>query len=646
MFKKKKYLCSSALVLSPLLLNDVHAIVASEEERLHYESRYGAEHMENDSVLKEFESENETLRTRALNTVKNFFNFAPSVFLDKLYETITIGIIGNVDGIDDLEEFHLARNRRTNGRFYYFLDKLKPWVVKHYQTNTLRVIKTLSSQVAIQYPNWDAETLVENYNYESTYEATDPITIDLPETILDDATITVTVTKDSEETDGAADPITITLSATIPSDARTTVTQKDSGTVSYTATSPATEGNSGEITIDKAAKSISIKNVDAGEYTLKISINGDESTGKIKVLPTPISVELSVSNKEHDGNKIAIVTVTPSGILEKDGNDVTITIEAEFASSESGTHDVTLTKYELSGGRSSNYTLAEYDGTLSGTITENLSITLEDYKTVYGRKDPITIGLPETIPSEATITVTVAKDPGTVSYTASSPSTEDNSDKITIDVANKNISIQNLDAGEYALTVSINGKESTGTITVLQRLISVALSVSNKEYDENNQASVTVTPSGILEEDKNAVTITIRAEFASAEVGTHDVSLKSDGLSGDRSSNYTLAPYEDKLTGTITKKLAIGINSNVDGTPEFITLYGTSTLPAGTEVIMKNTSDKVLEGIGKVNNDAGDWSWTFTNSLLDGEYKVRAIATVNGKTVHSGDQTFTVVGGY
>ncbi len=325
----------------------------------------------------------------------------------------------------------------------------------------------------------------------------------------------------------------------------------------------------------------------------------------------------SVPNKVYDRTNVAIITGTLSGIVGIDV--VTLNGTGTFSQSTVGSGLAVTSTSTLSGADASKYTLTQPTG-LTGTIViKPLTVSGASVSSkVYDGNSTATL-------TGATLNGILS--PDVVTLTGGAIFT-------TVDVGN-NISINTssltlggADAGNY-IALPIIGL--TGNITPKQLTIS-GLSVSNKVYDGNTNATLTgtATLNGIIGTDDVSISGTATATFNNKNLGiSKPMTVSGYALTGTKSGNYTfsqptgltanITPLALTVTNPIAQNKPFDGNTNatITGTlsgvisPDVVTFIGTGTFASsavGNGIAV--TSISTLGGA-----DAGNYTLTQPTGL-------------------------------
>ena len=251
----------------------------------------------------------------------------------------------------------------------------------------------------------------------------------------------------------------------------------------------------------------------------------------VTIDPAPVTVTTGSASKAYDGTPLTSDEASITGLIGKDAASVTLTATGSIT--DVGTSDNT---YDLDWGtvKSSNYTVSEKIGTLE--VTENSSEIIfkapSDSKTYDGtplQADSVTVtGLPEGF---------------TATASASGSQTDAGSSENTV----SSYKILNADGNDVTASFS-NIKTENGTLTVDPASASVSTGSASKEYDSNPLICAEASISGLIDAEKDSVTVT--ATGIITDVGTTENTYTIDW--GDaKSGNYTLS--ESLGTLEITK---------------------------------------------------------------------------------------------
>ena len=350
--------------------------------------------------------------------------------------------------------------------------------------------------------------------------------VKLKNTDADSAEMTVTDGVASKTYDGAAVAHTV---ATI-----------DGATLSYT-WQKVTKNADGTVTYTDLTTAPS----DAGDYNLKITATSSSDDSKVlgtENLPFTISPKeltvtgLTADSKQYDGNMATTVSGTAEleGVVDDDLVSITGTAKGTFKDANVGNgKEVEITGLSLEGNDKGNYTL-KTPITGKANITKATSgdgtVTLDGW--TYGEAAKTPTATSTTNPETATNKIT---------YQYKLKGADDNTYTDTVPT----------NAGEYTIKAIFPANDNygettaTGTFTISKKNLNVNVTVAEKVYNGNNDASVTVTlvEGGIESGDKVELNVgNIAATFDDANAGKEkSVTVTGLKLTGVDASNYTLA---------------------------------------------------------------------------------------------------------
>lgn len=358
----------------------------------------------------------------------------------------------------------------------------------------------------------------------------------------------------------SASPITVGAAGTIAS---TTVYVRLSGTIAAGTYS----GN--------------ISNASSGATTSNIA------TVSSTVNPKALTISgAAAQDKTFDGTTNAVITGTLSGIVGSD--NVTFSGTGVFDTAAVG-NDIPVTSTStLSGTEAANYTLTQPTG-LTADINPG---ALTPQTITFNALSAVTYG-------DADFNLTATASSGlTVSYVSS------NTNVAT--VSGNTVTI--LAAGTTTITASQAGDSTYDSAVPVDQVLTVnpkELTVSgavasDKIYDNNTDASITGTLSGVINSDD--VSFTGTGNFATETVANDILVTSTASLTGSDASNYTLT-QPTGLTADITPKAltldsAVAANKAYDGTAA-ATITGTlQGVISGDDVSYNGTGSFTTAAIG------------------------------------------------
>jgi gliding motility-associated-like protein len=267
----------------------------------------------------------------------------------------------------------------------------------------------------------------------------------------------------------------------------------------------------------------------------------------------PIILTASVNTKVYDGNTTATATLTDSRIT---GDVFTVEkTEATFNNKNIGTGKVvTVSGISLTGTDAGNYTLTSTTATGTASITvKSLIITATALDKVYDGN------------TNASATLTDNKFSGddlTVNKTGASFNNKNAGSSKTVTIAG--ITLTGTDAGNYTLTSTT----ATGTASITLKSLTITATVSDKQYDGNTTAAVTLSDNRL---GNDVLTINkTGSTFNNKNVGVgKTVTINGINLIGTDAGNYSLISSTATGIASITAKnlivSAIAKNKPYDG---------------------------------------------------------------------------------
>ena len=360
--------------------------------------------------------------------------------------------------------------------------------------------------------------------------------------------------------------------------------------------------------------------VNAGPYSIAPSaITGSGvanytvtyNNGLMVVTPATITVSATASDKVYNGNAVASIALTPSGVVAADIAAVTVNyVAANFASKDvaySGVpaviaQDVNITGISLSGGAATNYTLAGVNSlTTSAKITPaSLTVNAIAANKVYDNTDTASITLSANVISGDVVTLTstgAAFATPNVAYTAGGAVTSQ-----TVNVTG--IALGGAQSGNYSLANP--SATTTTTATIAPAPLTISAAANDKVYDGTSSATVSLTVTGLKGSDatSNAYSASYSsATFADPNVGS-GIGVAINGLTVTNSNpslvgNYTVANSVTAAANITPKALTVTSNAATmtygDGYPAFS--YSTSGWVNSTE---QSNAATLLTGVNMI----------------------------------------------
>ncbi len=267
-----------------------------------------------------------------------------------------------------------------------------------------------------------------------------------------------------------------------------------------------------------------------------------------------LTISFTAGNKVYDATTTAtILTRTLGGVVSPD----VVTAgggTATFADKNMGTgKTVSASGFTLSGAAAGNYLISPNSASTTANITaRTLTVSAAGVNRVYDATTTATVTLSDD---------RVAGDVLTTSYASASFATKGVGTGKTVSVTG--ISVTGTDAGNY----TFNTTAST-TANITARSLTVTATASNKVYDGNATASVTLADNRVSGDALTTAFTT--ATFANKNVGTgKTVSVSSISISGADAGNYTVnttASTTADITARPLTVTATGVNRVYDGT--------------------------------------------------------------------------------
>ena len=408
---------------------------------------------------------------------------------------------------------------------------------------------------------------------------------------------------------GASDPnytidyVNGTLSVT---SATLTITAVNKTKVYGSANPTLTYSYSGLVNGDIAPSTLPIPNTAAvtgspvGSYTITLSGASDPNytidyvNGTLSVTSATLTVSVTALDKVYNGNNTASVTLTDNRIA---GDVLTINkTEATFNNKNIGIgKSVSVSGISLTGADAGNYTLTSSTATGTASITvRSLTITATISDKVYDGNTT----------ANATLTDNrIAEDVFTVDKTATFNNKNIGTGKA---VSVSGISLTGTDAGNYTYTSAIDA----GTASITVRSLTISATTSDKVYDGNTNANVTLTDNRI---SGDVFTVDKTATFNNKNIGTDKaVAVSGITLTGTDAGNYT-------LTNATT------------------TSAGTASITVRSLTITATVLDKMYDGNTTANATLTD------NRVTGDDLTVNKTATFNNKNIGTG-KTVSVSG--
>ncbi len=363
------------------------------------------------------------------------------------------------------------------------------------------------------------------------------------------------------------------------------------------------------------------------------------SNGTLTVAPKALSVSgTSVASKVYDGTTTATLSSgSLVGVINSD--TVTLTQAGAFGSKNAGTGLSVTAADTLGGTNAANYSLVQPTG-LTADITPK-SLTVNGTATSAGSKV-----------YDGTTTVTLAG--LSLSGVIGGDTVGISGSLASKDVANGIHLSTAVLTGSSAANYSITSPNVTAlTANVTPKSITVTASGSNKVYDGNTTASVTLASSGLIGGDSVSFTDTA-ANYASKNAANGiAISVTGIAATGANASDYAVASTTASTSGNITAKpitVVAAVNGGgktYDGSnaatvslsssgvvgADVVTFSKTSATYAGSSAAAGVTV--TVSGIGESGANAGNYSLQNTTATATGTISPAPL-TVGGSTAVAG----------
>ena len=278
-----------------------------------------------------------------------------------------------------------------------------------------------------------------------------------------------------------------------------------------------------------------LSGADMANYSLA---SGDANT-TADVTAASLVVSASASNKVYDGNDSATVSLSDDRI----GGDVLIITHtsALFDDKNVGTaKPVSISGVSISGTDAGNYSLANTTASSSADITaRSLVVSASASNKIYDGNTNAIVSLSDD---------RISGDVLTTSHTAAS--FDDKNVGVAKPVSVSGISLSGADVGNYTLASTT----ATSSADITARSLTLTASASNKVYDGNTNAVVSLSDNRISGDVLTPANTD--AGFEDANVGTaKNVNVPGLSISGTDSGNYSLANSSAVATADITPVL-------------------------------------------------------------------------------------------
>ncbi|MDO5424556.1 MAG: MBG domain-containing protein [Eubacteriales bacterium] len=315
---------------------------------------------------------------------------------------------------------------------------------------------------------------------------------------------------------------------------------------------------------------------DAGAYTVRADFAATnayeavQATADFTIFQKELELTLSgTAEKTYDGTTdVNGISIFCSGILEKDAGQVTASFTIAYDSANAGSQTISISESSLTGDRSGNYKLPDPLTTFTGTINP-LDLSDSKYSTEIMLTDGTLIYNGETqIQEVKSVTVSWADGQDTKTLTL---------------IAGKDYVIsgnQKLDAGEYELTITGTGTDTSGnyigSVSEIWKIAKRPVTVTpesnqSKAYGEaDSPLAYTITEGELAGSD----TLNGALSRDSGEnAGMYQITQGT--LTNENNPNYDIT-FADSVSFTIAEKSLAGAQVSVSGS---FTYDGTEQKP-------------------------------------------------------------------
>ena len=280
------------------------------------------------------------------------------------------------------------------------------------------------------------------------------------------------------------------------------------------------------------------------------------ATSKANITPKALTVTVSASNKDYDGNTSAVCSkiVDITGVIEGD----TVTAQASgsgtFNTKQAGKNKtVTCTGITLSGSDRNNYTLETTQTTTANITPKALTVTVSASDKQYdGTDDAVCNG-------QATLTGIIGEDKVSASVNELGKFNDASVGNNKI-VTCSDITLTGDDKDNYSVSSS---KNTTANITKKELIATV--SASNKDYDGTlvAECSKTVNITGVIEGDIVTAQASGSGTFDTKNAGTNKtVTCTGITLDGDNKYNYVISSSQNTIANIIPKTLEVTVSAS------------------------------------------------------------------------------------
>ncbi|MDC3024415.1 YDG domain-containing protein, partial [Alphaproteobacteria bacterium] len=284
----------------------------------------------------------------------------------------------------------------------------------------------------------------------------------------------------------------------------------------------------------------------AGNYTIS---TGQTTTANITAKALTVS-GITASNKTYDANTVATLDLTGtsySGLVA--GDDISISATGTFDNKNVGTGKTVNISSSFSGVDVGNYSITDQSSTTANITSSVSGITIRGITANNKNYDGNNSATLDT--SNVSYSGLVDGDDVTGSFSGTFSNANAGSNK-TVNISS---SYSGADVGNYTIT-----DQSTTTGNIIAKALTASTSASNKTYNGNTTATVTLSFSGLIGSETLGQSVT--AAFNNKNVGTgKTVTVSaitlSDGSNGGLASNYSISAGQTTTANITAKSLTV-----------------------------------------------------------------------------------------
>ncbi len=288
---------------------------------------------------------------------------------------------------------------------------------------------------------------------------------------------------------------------------------------------------------------ISASGGDAGNY----SLNNSSASTSASITPKIITVLASGTDKVYDGNTSDVVSLSSTGVLAQDINDVLFSGVSAFSNKNVGVGKlVAVSNISASGSQSGNYTIK------SSTAKAYATVTAKSIVVAAAGSDKVYDGSTKGVVSLSSDGVLSGD---TVSFASTSALFGDKNVASDKTVTVSGIKLAGLDARNYLANTS-----ALGSASITPKAIAVTAKGSTMVYNATLNAPVTLASSGVIKGDSVSFT-NAAALMDNKNVGVAKlVTVSGISALGLDALNYTLSNSSTTALATV-KPLSITVTA-------------------------------------------------------------------------------------